>query len=290
MLTSPRKIIERVHVATPTVVAGGAIIASPFQFLFDGADQLRFRVTASAAVTVMFTVRFLDEKGELQVFNYTVSALATRVTATRDVAVGRGFLLNLAAFVQTGTPQLNQVYAQVYIMRGAGGATVMMGQLLGQYITAQQPAAWPGSLIAPSTDGAGALVVDTVAEPAAGDDWSATVPTGALWSINAIGVSFICGFDGTKRTIGITIRLGTDTIAVAMAPVIWRALDFYGVYWSRSQVERWNPALETAVASLPALDMLPPGAVIAGFRRTTQAASDQWESIVLSYREWLDVR
>jgi len=197
---------ERVITASPIPIAGGRVVAAPFQFYLDGADHLRVEGwnTATGAAVQVFG-RFLNEQGQVEVFAHVLPLTNERLRATEDFAMGRGFILNLVATVTGATSLIGQTFARLSVIRGFTGATIVLGTLLQGYVTSQQGLGWPGSPIQASTEGGGYPRAITGTTPPAGASVSEACPTGARWDLQA----FHCGLTADATVVTRTVYLTT---------------------------------------------------------------------------------
>jgi hypothetical protein len=186
-----------------TQVGGGRVITSPFQFVAD-ADTF-FRVTSVCAVsgvTIAIQGRRLDEKGRIQPIVETHAPASNRATRTQDFGLGVGAVLNLTVFASAGAPLIGQCYIMVQLLRNVGSAAIVLGTLLGGYVTAVQALGFPGSPIQSST--AGEPVVRNIigTQPAAGASISEACPTNARWELITVEYQFVAdGVAGTRRLV-----------------------------------------------------------------------------------------
>jgi len=96
---------ERIIVANPLVSAGGRVIASPFQFYLDGADNLRIEGWNSlTGVSLQVYGRFFKDDGTVQVFQQVLALTANRLRTVGDFAIVRGYLLNLVVTAVGASP------------------------------------------------------------------------------------------------------------------------------------------------------------------------------------------
>ena len=169
---------ERVVAASPIPIAGGRVIASPFQFYLDGNDNIRVEGWNSCIGAVLEVQgRAIDENGQTQTFNMSLPLTADRMRARRDFAAVRGYILNLIAIARDVEPCIGQTFVRVSIIRGFTGATIVLGVLLQGYVTSQQGLGWPGSPIENSLEAfpVNRCLLGTV--PSVGQNFSETVPS-----------------------------------------------------------------------------------------------------------------
>lgn len=173
---------EQSFFATPFAGAGGRIIASPFQFVGDADTFLRVTSVCSVSgVTLALQGRRVDEQGALQALQEFHAPFSTRTRKTQDYKLGAGSLLNLTVFATAGSPLAGQCYVMVQLLRNFGGTAIILGTLLGGYVTATQALGFPGSPIASSVEGEPCLRAIVGTTPAVGASIFEAVPAGARW-------------------------------------------------------------------------------------------------------------
>jgi hypothetical protein len=197
-------------------------------------------------------------------------------------------LLNLVIFASSGSPVIGQTYASARIIRGLTGATILVGALLGGYVTAAQPLAYPGSPIIDSIQGGGYPRVVTGTQPAAGTDISETVPTGARWMLKSVQARLINGNVAGTRQPNLIMRSGGNSVALVANPgssAINQVADYYwaaGLGFATAVVNSVNVAgISPAVPLLAGANF--------GTATTGLNALDAWLAPVYTVEEWLEV-
>lgn len=280
---------ERIVAANPIAIAGGRVIASPFQFYLDGADNIRLEGWNTCVGAVLQVQgRAIDNEGNTQAFNMVLPLTADRLVTREDFSPVRGYILNLVAVVIEATPCIGQTFARVSIIRGFTGATIVLGVLLQGYVTSQQGLGWPGSPIELSVDGGGYVRQVVGTTPAAGAQISETVPAGARWQI---------------------LRLYSFLITDATAGNRFPRLDFFqaglGTFRGMQPTPQgpsvtanytWAPNLPIAADVANGVYMQPipdEGVLLEGDVLSTavsgMAAGDQWGQPQMYLREWMQI-
>lgn len=281
---------EIVFSAVPAFVGGGRVIASPFQFLFTGEDHLQVVIAnAKAGVVVQLSGRFLETGTPTpQDFSPTFTPTADRVANVFTVGMGNGFLLNLSAIVLSGSPLIGQTYVMVRIIRGLTGATAMLGALLGGYITAQQPLAYPGSVIESSTAGEPAARTIVGTAPAAGAEVLETVPAGARWELMTVRQQFITSAVAISRTPNFLFKDPTNRLYRTVNTTVLNSN--ITAEWFLAQNLPVQSDVPSSIFTLP---IPQPTRLLTGqtWGTTTAGlqAGDQYAAPVYAVREWLEV-
>lgn len=279
---------ERVIAASPIPIAGGRVIASPFQFYLDGADNIRvegWNSCVGAALEVQG--RAIDNEGQVQTFNMVLPLTADRTRARRDFAAVRGYILNLIVLARDADPCIGQTFTRVSIIRGFTGATTVLGVLLQGYVTAQQGLGWPGS---PIENSLVAMPVDRFIEgtvPAAGANFSEVVPTGARWQLTGVFASFTTAVGGANRSIQLR-TLSPVTSAIYVQPTTQAPALTYTYSWGANLPIAVDPVSQRAQQSFRDPTIMIEGESV-GSLVTNIAAGDQWSVVRLNVREWLEI-
>jgi hypothetical protein len=280
---------ERIVAASPVPIAGGRVIASPFQFMVTGEDHLRL-IVANALTGCVIAVhgRFIDQQGHIQAFADTFTPTADRLMTSKLIPLGVGFILNLTVFAAGGAPRIGQTFVKVDVIRGFSGATVTLGTMLQGYISSQQGLGWPGSAIQNSLEVTGVERLIVGATPAAGADIAETVPTGARWQVLTARGRLVT--DATVVNRQPFLRLDDATVIgyyVQAQSVTIGASGTMFSFWAS------GAALNAAIATQPVAPLPTDTRLVAGERvlisATNLQAADQWDQARLLVREWLAV-
>jgi len=139
------------------VGSGSGVVASSFQYLLTGTEQLR--VTAyntDVDLTVSLVARvYRGDQPSIQTHAYELRALAG-FTSTKDFPLSAGALLNVRVSTPgSGTLTLAQLFVQVQIISGSGSGAVVVGTILQGYCDAFNELGWPGTPLADMHSGRG---------------------------------------------------------------------------------------------------------------------------------------
>ena len=147
--------------------------------------------------TVNVSIRYMDQEGEVipqfQQFPNLPASSAVRTVTFRG---SEGFVLS--ATISTPGASAGAVYVQLEVGRGVGSQDITEGHLLiGGYPGSFAALGFPQTQPQPPSAGAGVSRSVTVVNPAAGADFSVTVPAGASWLLNSVAATF-----ATSATVG----------------------------------------------------------------------------------------
>lgn len=282
---------EQVFAGAQLVVGGGRVLPSPSQFYFTGEDRLRL-LSANALVgaRLKMQARSVGPDGTTQAHSFDHVPNADRSVKVTEHEIGKGSLLNVTVFAGAGAPVIGQTYVMVQIIRGSGAAAVILGTILGGYVTAAQALGFPGSPITNSLDGGGYYRQVQGTVPALGVDWSETVPAGARWQLAMLDVNLFTDATIVNRwpIVRLPMSASTYLMIVPPAPVPANTVLFYDL---AAALVAQNQTTAAGVlrfnAALPA-----EGRLLAGqtFNVVTLGltATDSWSLPVYLVREWLD--
>lgn len=262
-------------------------LRSPAPFFVTGEEGLQlsgWSVNTSNRLTV--SGRFMNLAGEISPFVYDVLLTSNRVVASRVIALGDGWILNLTASTGATTCTYGQCFGRVQVVRGLGSSGIVLGTLCAGYITSSQPIAFPGGRVRSMVEGPAQIRSITGTNPAAGAEVSETVPTGARWRLIALAVRFVTSATAANRFPILTFDDGTNVFFRADPPTQQTAGVDIG-YVGGIGVERLTSTNDVRQWGFPVAMPL-----LAGYRiRTATAfieADDNWGAPQLLVEEWLE--
>ena len=280
---------ERVFLATPIPTAGARVIATPFQFWTSGEDNLRV-LSVNSLSNVRLTVqgRFLTPDGTITAARHDHTPNSDRTVVTTESALGVGAVLNLVVYATGATPRIGQTFVIVQLIRGRGAAAVVLGILLQGYVTSTQALAWPGSPILTSLEGNGYPRDVFGTNPAAGQEISETVPTGARWQLLLFQAQFTASATVATRRPSLSYNIGGQQVG--------RSVNVTDITASQSGTFNWATGFPLTApiqpginnAALPNELVLLAGDSVATITTNLQAG-DQWTNPRYVVREWLEV-
>lgn len=236
---------------------------------------------ASSAVSISIRMQMPDGRIVASFYTYTFSTVGG-APAQQVIDQNEGFILS--ATVETPGVPYGQCFVQLQIVRGRGTGDQCAGQLL----TSGYPG--PGAAIGfPQTPaivpsaGAGLTAASTVANPAAGADWTYTVPAGVQQTL--ISVRAVLTTGGTAPTAPVLLRITSPTgqIIADLAALSTQGTSVTVTYmWSAGAQSSSSTNFQQM--SLPAGLRLLPGSTIQTITGGI-AAGDQWSAITITYTQ-----
>lgn len=281
---------ERSFPAAPVSYGANRVIASPFQFSLTDDDNLQI-VSANSLAGVVLTIqgRRLSTAGRIEEFSFTHAPNTDRSSRTENFKLGAGALLNLVIYASSGTPMIGQTYVSARLIRGLTGGLILLGGLLGGYVTAAQPLAYPGSPIESSLAAGGYIRRVLGTDPAPGAQINETVPVGARWELLAFSAVLTTTGAGVGRNPRLQFTIANQPVCETAQFVPVPPASSYSLYWAQGlplvNVAPNSPPQAGAPTNLP----LPAGAQL-----TTAVVSfdvgDDWGAPGYVVREWLEVQ
>jgi hypothetical protein len=211
--------------------------------------------------------------------------------AILTLPLAEGYLLSVTA---VGGPvsasARGQLFIRLWINRGATfvGSPNAAQILVSDYVTINAPIGWPASRVLYPTEGPGNLREVTVANPAAGADWSLTVPSLTRWRIQNFNAQLVIANAGVARIIRAQLKTGAGVVMHQAAAQQTGAVNTtVQVSGSSGQI---TSVVDTTTLNLP----LPGQVVVASgeilaVSTSNINAGDQWSNIRVLVEEWLDV-
>lgn len=279
----------KVFPAVGLQTAGGRILPSPSEFYLTGEDRLRV-VSCNALVGVSLKVqwRTVNTDGDIVPNSEDHTPTTDRTVKTQDFELGTGSLLNVTVFANAGAPRIGQTYVMVQLVRGIGAAAIVLGTLLGGCVTQTQALGFPGSPILNSTDAG--FVTRTIrgTVPAAGVDFSETVPTGARWELMSVVARLTTSAVVASRGATLILADGIDVMAMCPHALAAPASSVRDYAWMQSMVNAVALVGLAGFQGVPTGLQLTAGQHFNAFTINIQAA-DTWTALVYTVKEWLEV-
>lgn len=288
MLDNLAPIQEQVLPALSAPLAG-ALQASPYNFEFTGDDYLKLTVENSfvgVRVTVSYRMHRRDNVTAPSSESFAITA--DRVANTFTFNIGQGYLLNAVAFVSSGAPKRGQTYIKLEAIRGANLTPLVLAPLLQGYVTANQNLGYPGSPLQGSFEGDGFTRFVSGTQPAAGNEWSETVPTGARWELLNLAVDLTTNGTPADRLAVLGCRNAGQLFFRSPQTRVIPAGRTIRNYWTTAAAV--NPSVKDDV---PVAQLAPGLQLHAGHTfdsgTSNLQAGDAYGAPFYQVREWLEV-
>ncbi|HEV3059065.1 MAG TPA: hypothetical protein VGY48_12515 [Vicinamibacterales bacterium] len=280
---------EQVFIGVPPPSFGGKVVAIPNQFPTDADTNLQIISSCSiAGVTLGVNGRRIDDQGRVVSFVETHTPNSDRSNKVQNILLGGGALLHLTVFAITGNPTIGQCFVIVRLIQGLAGPRVLLATLGASYVTNIQALGYPGSPIKQSIDGPGAIRFLDFGGQASGVDWFVQVPTGARWQVLSLFAQITCGAGGGNRAPAFAIGASGSEFVIIPATVIVTGGNVGSFIWSVG-IGYAVAALNVATATGIPNDLPVPAGQFVATKTLNLAGNDQWFTVRLIVREWLEV-
>lgn len=196
-----------------------------------------------------------------------------------------GYLISLSLFAPTTSR--GQVFARAFLQRGNDGPTPVIDQVLVQgYVSDDDRLGYPQSPTESALSGRGWVHGVVLAQPAAGLDFTVTVPAGVRWKIKSVANNLVTSAAAANRLVQAEIS-DSSFLALGFVP------PFAIVPASSNGNFVWGEGLAyggsgTGFQGVPIFTdlVLGPGWHFSTFTQNIQAA-DRWQNPVAFVEEWV---
>jgi hypothetical protein len=269
------------------VLSIAELLRSPGMVYTQLQDRLLVRAfnQTAAAVTLAITGRLMLLDGQVIIISGNLIAAANAVTPLL-IDLAEGFLLDLTIGTAGAAFQRGTVIVQAGLARGVTANFTQGSLLISGYPAGTSVLGWPFSTLQNASDGQGFLSNVAVGNPAAGADWTYTVPAGLRQRFIGAVAQLTASAAVANRTVILVLDDGTNTLASATSPVpqtASQAIVYEAGNWPYSQ----------SVAGVSTYLTFPPGIVLMGGSRVRVStvnlqAADQWSVIRVYVESWVD--
>lgn len=244
-------------------------------------------LTSTSSTIIGFTGQYIDRNGKLSQFYRQLAPANDSVAVTATFELGECFLLGAMAYVVSGTVTYGQAYASARVQIGDGSAAVPLQVLFQSFVDANFSPTFPGGVnivdqnITTSSGTSETITLTENAAPAAGAEFTVTVPAAQQWRLISLGALFTAAAGGSNRVVRLTIDDGTDVIAkfTAELPTAPTFADYYTFAAHCSYVNSTNTDCFVIPIGAPILK--------AGYRIKSTvlniAGGDQWSAQQVLY-------
>lgn len=197
------------------------------------------------------------------------------------------YLLDFQCYLDSGTASRGACFVQAGIHQRVGSSP-FIHTLFADYLTTRNALAWPGSPIRHSLEGPGLLRHIAVADPAAGAEFSETVPTNARWRLIAVGATLITDGTAATRDGRLSVDDGVNTVWFG-PPGASQAASLTRIYhWASGMAPGSVVGGNGYIWSfLPAMPLLLGGWRIRSSTVNLQLA-DNWNTPLIWAEEWIE--
>ena len=173
------------------------------------------RLTAhcsQANVRLAIEGRIIGLDGAINSIRAELAPTSDRVLSSAIANAREGWLLHGHVRAISGAPSVGRCFCRVEVVRGRTGDVTPLVTLAQGYVGELSNLAWPQQVTAAPGEGRGVIRSITGTDPAAGAEWSETVPTNARWRLIAARASFVTDATVASRTVSLRIDDGTTDV------------------------------------------------------------------------------
>jgi hypothetical protein len=227
--------------------------------------------------------------GEIRPFAFSHIPNTDRTRAIEIFGLAEGYLLNAVSFAASGAPRIGQTFVSLHVIRGRAGARVLLATLLQGYVTAEQELAFPGSPVVNSTEAGAVLRTIVGTNPAAGAEFSETVPNGAQWEILTIRVGLTTDANVANRRPAVQFISGGGLVYQAPLFTTIPASSGPALSWGQGMTFESAPGTFLLIAALPIGLRLVGGDILRSVTENMRAGDD-YNAPTILVREWLEAQ
>lgn len=237
------------------------------------------------ASAVNISIRMQMPDGRIVASFYTFSISTAGGTPTSQVIdQNEGFILS--ATVETPGAPYGQCFVQLQLVRGRGTGDQTAGQLLTSgYPGASAAIGFPQTPATVPSAGAGLTAASTVANPAAGADWTYTVPAGVQQTLISVRAVLTTGASALTAPVILRITSPTGQIIADVSALATQGAGVAVTYvWMAGAQSTSSTNFQQM--SLPTGLRLLPGSTIQTISGGI-VATDQWSAITITYTQFI---
>ena len=254
----------------------------------DRLDRLLFSVlTRTANITLQVDAVLLTPSGETIPVQETI--LTTGASTLQNVLIltGAGFLLSLSVSAQTSGVQRGECYVQVGLLRTLIAEPRVNRPLLSDYVYFGRGLGWPVAQVPGWSVERGRLRVSTVANPAAGANWTFTVPDSIYLRVVGGSATLTSDATGINRFVMLQMDDGTNVVYRNGTEFAQPASTATLYTWSLLGTNQSGPNAQFQAIALPQMFLQGTGRLL-GLATNIQAG-DQWSAIRVYTDEYIEI-
>jgi len=265
-------------------------VQPPSILYVDVDDQLVISAASSqASEVVTVNVRLLLPNGRIEDMQFSIRPLSGRQVLKQSFGLAQGYILSVSAVAAVAITR-GATFLRIATQRSASGSGNPAQIMFADYVTTQATSAYPNGRVLSSTEGPGLLYGVSQANPAAGADFTVSVPVNARWKVRSLAAQLTTSAVVANRQV---------VIAVAdLTGVKFRGFPLQNIPASQAALISAYPVTPFASVFLTGFTVpLPPDLYLTGAPATSDVissstvgkdAADQWGPIRLLVEEWLD--
>lgn len=250
-------------------------------------DDLIIHAFASAtSFPINVNVRILRADGQIISMPFTIPANIGRAGVVLTEQALEGYIVGISA-MSTGIFNFGQyAYVSVGIARNPGGDGSVYIPLMAGYIHDKIAFGFPNTELQRPTDGAGVISSVVISAPAAGADFTVSVPAGARYRLISLFATLTTAVAVANRGVTLVVDDGVNILGQYPAQTVQAASLAVGYTFGDSVTGQASVQGFESV-STPGMMFLGQNWRIRSVTSNIQAA-DQWSAGRMLIQEWLD--
>lgn len=251
--------------------------------------QVRTLATCVITIEYLTTPKVLNEphwNRELYTPPATDGSLNTFI-----IPLAEGTLNYVKVSTETTSIRHGDCYVLIDMLQSLAGSPII-ATLIQRYLTTFSPIFIPGSTFEGSLEGIGSYIVIHPADPAAGNQFTSTVPVNTIWRVHAITGYFLTGAAAANRCMNLRLTTGGGNVlyhssnSLAMTASLSYVINA-GLQNSMTNANGASGNVPDIIVTLPLNDiLLMPGYKITSNIGNIQGA-DQITTIYISIERWI---
>ncbi len=273
--------------APPRAVSFNEKLVTPPSLVYiDRDDTILVRVfNSTAGNTIRISARLLLANGQINRTQAIIPITGNRVENDFIVTLAEGYLLSLVIDNATVAPVQGQCYVEALLFQGPALTGFNEELLCFGYVSALNHVGYPNGTNSLPATGTGFIHSVQVANPAAGADWTFTVPTTTRMRIVSLAATLTTAVAVANREPQIIIDDGVNTYWEAEVAVNIPASTVNVITATALSIPN---GIVTTTQNIP----IPPALILPnGHRLRTNTvgiqAADQWSAIWILLEEWI---
>lgn len=271
---------------TQEIDSFSGLVSAPGPYLEFGEFIYLEASSTDASCTLRISGKFLSTDGKIRAFTEDMTITGTGNQTAVTSRIGPCWLMGFSVRVVAGTITDGEVICSVHIARASASTPVHVMTLASGEVTNTRSlglGAFTNGYSTPATSYVAASVV-TVANPAAGSQWTATVPASTEWEVLAVAARCTLSATVADRYLQLTVTSGGNVLGEILGDGAWVANAIIDFVWTPDAPYVSRLGVNGFINSaLFAPRFLPPSTTITSSGFNFQAG-DQWSRIVLTVK------
>lgn len=229
----------------------------------------------------------LLKNGSVAEFNKRITPTDDRVITETFIEIPSGYLKSVTVFPE-GTTKRGQTFVSISVTRDAEDSNNRNQLLIQNYLQSGNALGYPNAQIITSTEGRGYVRTIQGTDPAANNNPSETVPTGAKWKVLYFGARLVTDANVANRYIRPIYDDGT------LNAFVGRTHDAHAASTTRDYDTNINAEHQAAIhaGQNRVLGFIPdypiPAGFNIGFTAVNMQVGDNWAAPTLVVEEWIE--